>query len=181
MILLDDFLPSYDELKAFSLTCDYVDEVNPIDGVTYPHICRDIPEHLQEEILQTIEHTMGQEPEDPLLFLRASPEGCKAPHMAHTDYSMGDWSFMLYLTDVGKTSFLRHVDSGIMYQPMVQTYVETVVRHQNDPSKWEVYQVAEMKENRACIFDSGLLHCAEPIGGHGHGGSQRTVATCFFS
>lgn len=180
MVILDDFLPIYDDLKAFTLSCDFKDEVNPVDGVVYPYICRDIPYH--DEIINQINISVGRDIVAPTLFLRMSPEGVDCPHIVHSDKSMGDYSFMLYFHEEGGTALLRHRDSGITYNPEGSEFVDLVQRDQNSPEKWVIYQEAKAKPNRGAIFDAGLLHAAQPIGGFGASqADSRIVLTCFFS
>jgi len=182
MMIIDGFLTTYDELKAYSKSADFSTIVNPVDGVNYPHICADIPDAIRAELLGKLTEFLGKEPENVTMFMRQSPEGCHVPHIAHTDNSMGLYSFMLYMNDAeGGTAFIRHRETGIMYAPESQDMVDFIVSDQNSPEKWALVDMAHMKENRAVIFDAGKFHCAMPIGGFGEGVEARTVLTCFFS
>lgn len=179
----DDFLTNYDDLEQYARTAEFRDEQNPVDGVIYPLICKDIPGPVADQIRTVLSDYLGRPPEITVMFMRCSPEGVKVPHVAHTDASMGRYSLMLYLDDRegSGTGFLRHNESGIMYQPQGQEYIELCRRDQNDLSKWAVVSMVPAKKNRAAIFDSGLFHCAMPVGGYGQGAEARTVLTVFFS
>jgi len=182
MIIIDNFLESYQELKDYSLVADFTGITNHVDGVTYPHINADIPEAVRAELTKKLKEIFGREPESAMMFMRQSPKGCHAPHIAHTDNSMGIYSLMLYMNDhEGGTAFIRHKETGIMYAPESQEIVELVQKDQNNPEKWAVVDMAHMKENRAVIFDAGKFHCAMPIGGFGEGAESRCVLTVFFS
>lgn len=182
IINIDDFLSSFDEIKAFEKDAQFEDVPNPYDGVVYPLICQDIPSSIMDEIKAKLSEHLGREPNISASFLRRSPEGVHVPHIAHTDKSMGDYSLMLYLSDgEGGTAFLRHSESGMMYQPESEEFVDLAAKDQNDTSKWRVCSMTQRKANRACIFDAGLFHCAMPIGGDGLGDNARTVLTVFFS
>lgn len=182
ILQIDDFLSSFGDLKAFEAGAIFDDVPNPYDGVVYPLICQDIPRPIMDEIKANLAEYLGREPSVSASFLRRSPEGVPVPHIAHTDKSMGDYSLMLYLSDgEGGTAFLRHAESGMMYQPEAQEFVDMAVRDQNNLDAWRVASQTPMKANRACIFDAGLFHCAMPIGGFGEGNSARTVLTVFFS
>jgi hypothetical protein len=182
VIIHDDFLLSYPELKEFSDKAEFKDIENPVDGVLYPNICTEIPGRVQEEVLLNIAQILGREPEDTLIFLRRSPWGVQVPHAAHHDLSMGNYSLMLYLNDNEEagTAFLRHRDTGMCYAPESDDFVAIARNHQNKPDKWAIMEFAPMKQNRATIFDAGLFHCAMPIGGFGESADARTVLTCFF-
>jgi hypothetical protein len=182
VIIIDDFLGSYDDLKAHALAADFGGAVNPVDGVEYPHICADVPDAVRSEIIERLTSSLGREPESVTLFMRRSPEGCHVPHIAHTDNSMGLYSLMLYMNDAeGGTAFIRHRETGVMYAPESQDMVDFISRDQNSPEKWALVDMAHMKENRAVIFDAGKFHCAMPIGGFGEGSEARAVLTVFFS
>ncbi len=183
MNIFDDFIESYPDLKAAADIAEFNDMENPGDGVVYPFISIDIPEHCRAEILAKISAFLGLEPQNVTMFMRRSPHGVNVPHTAHHDLSMGKYSLMLYLNDYagGGTAFIRHRDTGMCYAPEHQHFVEIARFDQNNADKWVIYDMAHMKQNRAVIFDAGLFHCAMPIGGFGRGMDSRTVLTVFFS
>jgi len=182
MIIIDKFLDCYDELKEVSCGDDFHDVVNPADGVTYPNINTEIPDYAVAEIEKRLEDIFG-EVKINFVFMRRSPASSKAPHIAHTDNSMGTHSLMVYFADneAAGTGMLRHRKTGIEYAPESQEFVNLVKKDQNDFSEWFVYDMAPMKQNRAAIFDAGKFHCALPVGGFGQGSSARCVLTCFFT
>lgn len=182
ILQIDDFLRKFDDLKAFEKEAEFSDVENPYDGVVYPLICQHIPRPIIDEIKVKLSEYLGREPYISASFLRRSPEGVHVPHIAHTDKSMGDYSLMLYLSDgEGGTAFLRHAESGMMYQPESTEFIDLAVRDQNKTDKWRVCSMVPRGANRACIFDAGLFHCAMPVGGDGEGDNARTVLTVFFS
>lgn len=182
-MIIDNFIGSYNDLKAISLSCDFNDEVNDADGVVYPFIFKDIPQDIQDDILLAIEKAIGSPPKESLMFLRMSPKGVNCPHIVHHDKVMGDYSLMLYLNEgEGGTSLVRHIETGISYAPNNEQFAKIIAYDQNNPSQWDITSTAKMKENRGFIFDAGNLHCAEPLGGFGDDQSNsRIVLTCFFS
>ena len=183
MNIFDDFLDSYEELKDYSLGAEFSDVENPADGVKYPLICTDIPERCRLEILSNIYNYLHRMPENITMFMRRSPKGIPVPHIAHHDLSMGSYSLMLYCNDYdgGGTAMLRHRETGMCYAPESDDFVEIARFDQNNMDKWAVIDIADMKQNRAVIFDAGYFHCAMPIGGFGSGNDARTVLTVFFS
>jgi len=185
MIVIDDFLPEFDELQKYAQTATFTDVVNSFDGVTYPLICQDIPDRIREDVLNGICAEFGF-PENPTMFLRRSPAGVPCPHQVHSDASMGTHSLMLYLNSEddckGGTSFLSHRQSGIAYNPAEPMFVGVVVEDQNRPEAWDIRDMVAMKPNRAVIFDASRLHRAEPVGGFGDTHENtRVVLTCFFT
>lgn len=182
-IQIDSFIDSYADLKDYTKTADFSGVRNPVDGVIYPHICSSLPEAIRIEILVKIAAIIAREPQSVTMFIRRSPAGVPVPHIAHTDNSMGLYSLMLYMNDSldGGTAFIRHKQTGMMYAPESQEFVDLAEKDQNELSAWAIVEQAIMKENRAVIFDAGLFHCAMPIGGFGEGAEARTVLTVFFS
>jgi hypothetical protein len=183
MKIFDNFLNSYEQLKASANISEFTDIENPFDKVTYPNISLDIPAECKEEIIAKITAFLGTGPTNITMFMRRSPHGVSVPHIAHHDLSMGSYSLMLYMNDydAGGTAMLRHRDTGMCYAPESNDFVEIARFDQNNVEKWAIYDMAYMKENRAVIFDAGLFHCAMPIGGFGRGIDSRTVLTVFFS
>ena len=184
MIELPAFLDNFKELEDYAKKAKYEDEVNPVDGVVYPCICKDIPERVMNDLIYCLTFKILQRrPKDPFVFLRRSPEGVPVPHKFHTDHSMGDFSMMIYLQDNpdAGTGLAIHKEMGISRAPDNQEQLNKAIEDCNDDSKWQIYKIAEMMKNKAVIFDSQLFHVALPIGGFGEGKESRTVLTCFFS
>lgn len=184
MIVIDDFLPEFEELQSYARSAVFADVVNEADGVTYPLICAEIPDHLKLAVFCAIAKHFGP-PESPAIFMRRSPAGVPCPHQVHSDASMGTHSLMLYLNAEedceGGTSFLSHRATGIAYNPELPEAVAVVVADQNRGKAWQVREMVGMRPNRAVIFDASRLHRAEPVGGFGDTPEKtRVVLTCFF-
>lgn len=186
MLIIDDFLHNFEELRNYCDSAKFECVMNPVDGVTYPHICREIPEHIAQEILQTLCEVKGAPVVKPTMFLRLSPAGVHCPHEVHSDATMGAFSLMLYLNREfdcqGGTSLVSHRDSGIAVNPGLDEFVKIVTDDQNNREAWDIRHLVDMKPNRAFVFDASSLHRAEPPGGFGAGNEHaRLVLTCFFS
>lgn len=183
MIQIDGFLASYQKLKDYAKTADFGDIVNPVDHVVYPGICDAIPDDIRQEILERIEFLTKSKPRNVTMFMRRSPAGVRCPHIVHNDLSMGSNSLMLYMnTNLSAgTAIVRHLETGMMYNPDSPELIDMAVRDQNSPEKWTMFHQFGMRENSAALFDAGLFHCAMPIGGFGEGVEARTVLTVFFS
>lgn len=184
MIAIDNFLEFPDRLIQYSKECEFKDEVNPVDGVVYPLICKYIPEPILNDVMFNLTHRFAREPKDPLCFLRMSPKGVPVSHKFHTDHSIGRYSLMLYLQDNDKagTGFACHIPTESVSAPESENALKETIKDCNDDSKWKIYKHFEMRKNRAVIFDSQLFHVALPIGGFGEAQEDsRIVFTCFYS
>ena len=186
MLIIDDFLESFEALREYADTAVFSDVVNPVDGVVYPLICSEIPEGIRAEILAKLEDFKGAPIESPTIFMRRSPAGVPVPHAVHSDMSMGSHSLMVYLNREedcrGGTSFLSHKATGIGYNPDRPDFAYIVAADQNNHDAWMIRDMIDMKPNRAAIFDASRLHRAEPSGGFGTTPrDMRVVLTCFFS
>ncbi len=183
MNVFDNFLENYDSLKDYSLTCKFEDIENDIDSVVYPDICKDIPEAIKNEVFDKLSQVKGKRISNPILFMRMSKEGVRVPNVAHTDSSMGKYSMMLYLNsnkDSG-TTFLRHIDTGIAFSPSNESFLGILKEDSNNLSAWGRYDRVVSLENRALVFDSDRVHCAEPVGGFGDKQiNSRIVLSCFY-
>ena len=177
----EDFLSdrALEELQTHLQSAEFADYRSPVDGVTYPHICSDVPQVVQAEV----EFLSGTAPN--FLFLRRMPAGVTAPNPVHTDNSMGRTSFMLYLSQTPPgvadgTAFLRHRTLGVAFAPQVEELARLCREDADKPQAWHPHTFVQARVNRACIFESGWFHRAEPAGGYGEGATARTVLSAFF-
>lgn len=184
--VVDDFLSDFDSFRLYADAATFQDETNPADGVVYPHICKEIPEAIASEISQKLSELKGGEVAISALFMRMSPDGVAVPHQCHTDNSMGQWSFMLYMNRPedcqGGTGLVYHRQTGIAFAPQDEECLDLLIDEQNDGDKWETHRLIEMQPNRAAIFRADAFHRAEPVGGFGSTSKNaRLVLTGFFS
>lgn len=173
----DNFLSTFDELRAYADTAHFEDIQNEADDVVYPLICKEIPGNVVEEIVSIIK------PNNFLMFMRLSPKGVDCPHQSHNDSSMGSKSLMLYVSRAedcqGGTSLLQH-KTGFSY-PTSEEELNLATQDQNDSEQWDIVDLCAMKPNRAALFPAHLSHRAEPIGGFGDNQlNGRLVLTCFY-
>lgn len=172
-IIIDSFLPDFDDWRAWSDKQTYAPVVNPADGVSYPGICREVPTWGAAQRLGAI---FGQPVNIKAAFMRLSLQGDRVPHQAHNDVVMGQYSMMVYLNRPehcqGGTSLVRHVSGD--------DFAHWQTDH-SKPEMWNVYSLCEMQPNRAFIFRADLFHRAEPVGGFGTDATNgRLVFTAFF-
>lgn len=182
MIIIDNFIDSYPELKQLSLNCEFGDVKSPYDGITYPHIFMDIPENIQAEVTEKIEEIFGNV--DVKMFMRMSPKGVMAPNIAHADNAMGQYTFIMYLfdNDDAGTALLRHLETGATYVPASKEYLNVLLSDSNNLGAWSIVDRSYARQNRAMIFDSERFHCSLPIGGFGDSQSDaRIVLVAFFT
>lgn len=177
MIQINNFLSGYEAFREYCDNLDYSGVENPADGVFYPGVSLEIPENIQQEVKSRIERAMDKEVSINAIFLRLSTKGMFAPHQAHHDGIMGQYSLMLYLNRpehcMGGTSFVRHISGDDLARWEID---------HSDPTKWEITDLCVMEPNKACIFNAELMHRAEPIGGFGDSPENgRLVLTAFFN
>lgn len=183
LICFDDFIDKYSELREFANTAEYKEEKNPVDGVIYPLICRDIPQEIKNEIIVNISLAMGRNIKVNAIFMRLSTRGVSVPHEFHHDFSMGKYSFMLYLCDSESsgTAFVRHKKTGLHKGTSCPEKTKALIESQNKPDDWQEICRTTMKQNRAAIFDAAQMHSAKPCGGFGEGPEDgRLVLTVFY-
>lgn len=185
-IIIDDFLDDFESFRGYCDSLTYGGEVNPKDGVFYPGVSLAIPDKIQSEIVEKLERGTGLKITHDTMFLRLSTKYTYAPHQAHTDAIHGDYGFMLYLNRledcIGGTSFVRHKETGLSAHPINEKQVKVWEKDHSNPDAWSIYDMCDMKQNRACVFDATLMHRSEPVGGFGDTAKDgRLVLVCFFS
>lgn len=179
-LIVDDFLPDFEDWRGWADTCAFGDVTNPADDVTYPLICTAVPSFGMQARLSGI---MNGPVSIRSLFLRLSPAGVPAPHQAHSDTTMGRYTAIVYLNRPehcqGGTSLVRHV-SGFERTPTTAEQFAAWQRDMNTPDRWEPTLVCPMTPNRAFIFDSDLMHRAEPTAGFGTDATDGRLIMCAF-
>ena len=175
--IYDDFLPHFDAWRAMADEATFADLRSPVDGVVYPNICQ-LPEFAPAIAEALLAHT-GRTWQIHHLFMRLSVEGCKPPHWAHHDASMGEYSLMIYLNRPqhcqGGTALLQHVSGTDPDE--AQWRLDT-----NRMDRWKIQSQCHMATNRAFLFQSRLLHAALPITGFGTDQTNgRLLMTAFIS
>ena len=184
-MIVDHFFKDFDAVRTWADDAIYVDVKSPQDGVVYPNICAMLPDWVAAQALDRLQELVGFEPQDVVMFCRLSPKGCHAPHGAHTDTVMGDWSLMVYLNRAsdcqGGTELVKHVETGLDRNPTTEAEYATWVADNNVADRWAPVLSCEMAPNRAFIFPAHLMHRAAPVGGFGSDTRDgRLVLTAFF-
>ncbi len=185
-LVIDDFLNDFDWLREYCDLISYDGQVNPVDNVMYPGINTAIPAGVMGEILYKLEQRINGKIALATMFFRMTHEGEDVPHQAHTDATMGTHGCVIYLNrpehEAGGTSFVRHVDEGMEYGPIDKRQEEIWCRDTNIEEKWEITQLADMKSNRAIVFDTMKMHRPEPPRGFGTTNKDsRLVLVTFFT
>lgn len=184
-MVVDGFFDDFEKVRAWADSATYGDIVNPVDGVTYPGICAEIPRDIREETQIKVVNLLHGLVNIRTMFTRISYAGVQVPHQAHNDASMGMFSLMVYLNRPedceGGTELLQHVSAGMEYGPGGGVGEIIWQRETNKPAQWERLSICPMKPNRAFLFDARLMHRAAPIGGFGSNPQDgRLVLTAFF-
>ena len=178
MIVIDGFLSNYNELKEYSKTAVFKEEVNDVDGAVYPAICLDVPESIRGSVIDGIQKTKGYKINVNLMFLRANPKGSREPYQAHNDLNMGSNTFILYLKDSGGTAFVEHINTGMNKND--HSLIDVWLQDCNVKDAWCVTDLINMEENRALFFNAEMMHRGEPVEGYGEGNDARMILVCFY-
>lgn len=182
LAMFDNFFNEPKLILGAVRNCSYSDVVNPVDGVTYPGICLEVPELVRETFISQLSSLLGYNIEPNFIFARRMPEGVKNPHQVHSDISMGKYSAHVYVNllwpEGAGTGFYSHETEG--HQQTFSTKIENLSYSGFD--KWSKTLFCQGKYNRCLIHDASFFHCAEPAEGFGqHKYNARTVLTCFFN
>lgn len=184
-IIIDDFLDKGEDFRKYAINQSYDGVTSPWDNIKYPDISIKVPENIQREIKYIIEDMTGAYVHVQSIFMRMSKEGVQAPHQAHTDKIMGDYTFLLYLNKdedcIGGTDILEHID-GMKVHPTTKEEIALWEKDTNIPEKWVKTGFCPMKFNRAFILRSDLFHRSQPLGGFGTTAeNSRLVLVMFFN
>jgi hypothetical protein len=175
----NDFFEDPGEVQTLLGACTFADFRLGVDGVLYPHICRDLPSALKFEFLYKLETVLGAKILPYYLFARAMPEGVAAPSKVHSDRDMGKFTAHVYISPESRrasTSFLCHRSLG--YAPLPE---HNGSEWSQDPLEWDRYLTVLGAPNRLLVHHAAHFHCAEPEKGFGTlGKDARLVVTCFF-
>ena len=174
MKVWDNFLPHFRGWEDWARNQDYAGAVNPEDGVEYPDVTANVDPVLVRYVQLKVGKYLGKKVVPNSVFMRLTCESTDtAPHQAHNDEIMGEYTFLLYWQDgPGGTALVRHKSGDDLAHWAEDT---------NNYDAWEEYDRVEMAANRAVVFDSRLMHRAEPVHGFGKDASDgRIVLTIFF-
>lgn len=170
------FLSHFDVFQEWARTRDYSAMENPGDGVEYPDISTDIPETYQMVIVDLLEELTGLSITGYTMFFRLMTKNTPTPpHQAHHDAIMGQYTAIMYINPgEGGTSILEHKDGAVSD--------EVVMRDTNNYSAWKIKHMIRIKPNRMVVYNSDLIHRAEPVDGFGSSPDDgRLVLTVFFN
>lgn len=178
MLIIDDFLPDAESVRADGLRANYIDWYGP-DGEIYKRIAIGEVPGLREGI----ERAMG--PVEMLgMGYRLNFNG-ELPNAAiHSDMGWGTHAAVLYLSEgEGGTAFWRHKQTGAARIDQGDVALFEHVRHDwDDADKWDQIALAEMKLGRCIIYESAMFHSRWPFAAFGDDAKTgRLVAVAFFT
>lgn len=177
-MILDNFLPNPCRVRRQALRSEFIDWDGP-DGETYKRICiTDVP-----GLVEALEKAVG--PVEMLgMGYRLNYAGEPPNAAIHSDLGWGTHALVLYLCDgPGGTAFWQHKDTGACRIDEGDAELFTQVRGDwNDASKWDQRGVAEMRFNRAVVYESALFHSRWPLEAFGTDPQTgRLIAVAFFN
>lgn len=168
-LVIDNFLRDYWLVLRQAMVADYVERLNPANGLTYPGVSViDSPDFLEESL-----HAIFGPVRMKYAIYRLSTAGTPCPELAHADTVMGNgYSLICYLNQPdacqGGTSLLRHIPSGLEEARFEDAEQMGAVEVDSDkPQCWERTLTCPMRTNRAFIYRSEQFHQSEPLGGFG--------------
>ena len=174
-MIVDNFFSGlvFSMLRVWADAQNYAGVRNPVDDTVYPGICAEFPDNdfMRERVENKLaELNKGKRVKIKTLFMRLSVEGTPTPQPVHTDISMGQLTFLLYMNRKehckGGTRVLRHV-TGLDRSPATLEEMALLERDCRDLDQWETLRNCPMAPNRAFILPSHHFHLAEPVGGFG--------------
>lgn len=178
MIVIDDFLPNAEAVRAMALCAPYTDLLAP-DGETYRRVCPAAVPGL----VPALEAEIG--PVELLMSGYRLNFAGELPNAAiHSDIGWGTHALVLYLCDgEGGTAFWQHKATGAKrIEPGDYALWERVCGDWNRAEAWDRIRLAEMRFNRAVIYESALFHSRFPFAAFGTGpGDGRLIAVAFFN
>lgn len=184
-MIIDNFLSDAEGVRAHALKQVFEDITSPMDGVVYPDISLALPPLTAWEMKFKLQSLVRANISKHVEFMRVSKKGVKAPHQAHSDTVMAEYTALVYLSrnedcKDGATSVLSHV-SGMDRHPGTDDAFKIWERDTNVYDQWIVDSRCPMRFNRLYLIRSDLYHRAEPVDGFGNSlENGRLVLTMFF-
>lgn len=176
IVIHNDFFPEFEKLQSIVRSLTYQGMVNPKDGVWYPHINIAIPERWLNYMVECLD-AKGY-----TAFLRLTTENTNAPHQAHNDSIMGEFTAIAYMNPgEGGTSLLKHKKYDWRYGVPIED-AELWKQETNKYDRWEIVEMIKNEPNKLVTYPSNYMHRAEPVNGFGktpHDG--RLVLTMFYN
>jgi hypothetical protein len=176
MLILDDFLPA--AVRADGLSAAYGD-YHAHDGETYKRVAIQPVPGLQD----AIERAMG--PVEMLgMGYRLNYAGELPNHAIHSDLGWGTHAAVVYLSDgPGGTAFWRHKASGTTRIDLGDAdLLAQLDGDWDNPDRWDMTDIAEMKLGRGVIYESALFHSRWPFAAFGDSPETgRLIAVAFFT
>lgn len=178
MLIIDNFLPDAQAVRAAALCAPYIDWPDA-DGTVYKRVClTDVP-----GLRERLEGAIG--PVEMLGTAYRLNFGGELPNAAiHSDVGWGTHALVLYLSEgEGGTAFWRHRKTGAhRIGPGDHAILEQVSGDWDDASKWEQVALCPIKFNRAVIYESALFHSRWPFPAFGDTPETgRLIAVAFFT
>lgn len=176
--LVDNFLPNAAEVREQALNSEFGDYTG-YDEQVYKRVCiTEIP-GLQDQI----EKAFG--PVEMLgMGFRLNYEDELPNQAIHSDMGWGTHALVLYLCEGnGGTAFWEHKSTGAsVIEPGQIDLWESIDGDWDDVSKWKQLFLAELKFNRAVIYESKRFHSRYPFKAFGSTPEDgRLIAVAFFT
>jgi hypothetical protein len=176
--VIDDFLPGAHRVRRDALCAPFHD-FTAHDGETYKRVClTEVPglrDALEQHCGPVTIHAMGY---------RLNYNGEMPNAAIHSDLGWGSKALVMYLCGgEGGTAFWRHKATGA--ERVAPGDVGLLAKIQDDwdnSGAWEQTEMAQLKFNRAVIYDGLRFHSRWPFEAFGTSPEDgRLIAVAFFS
>lgn len=175
IIVIDDFYPDPDIIRAFALVCDFGVRGNYPGSRTGPVRTEWIRKNIEKIIRAKITNWDANSYNGAFQLALATDKT-----WIHADSGI-DWAGVLYLTPNAPlnsgTVFFKHV-SGHAHEPTPN--IQNITFDGNDMSTWELAEKIGNRYNRLILYNGAMFHCSDQYFGTDlHNG--RLFQTFFFN
>jgi len=168
------------QIRAIMHHSPYLTERNPVDGVEYPLINRNLEPALEHWMVGKLSLLHDEPIYAHMIFGRLSTEGVQPPHWAHTDDSMAAWTALYSINGGGETWLLTHKRTGV-HAPTTQQTKNIVHADTNNEDAWEANYKIKWEPNMLATYPSHWVHAAVPREGFGQSAADgRLMVVCFY-
>ena len=180
LIVVDDFYPEPEKVRAAALSADYPEVEGPLTFPGRNSAQKFLPPGIDEVISRILgEKVVGSpDPRPSHGKFRITLAGEPSRYMVHVDPSVLSWVGVVYLNLPeqcrGGTSFFRHTGLNSDRTPLseaelhaygVDSIAALMRQDGNDPDKWDHIMTLPMRFNRLIMYRPWLWHSAgEPFG-----------------
>ena len=175
LIVVDDFYPEPERVRAAALSADYPEVEGPLTFPGRNSAQKFLPPGMDEVISRIVgEKVVGSaDPRPSHGKFRITLAGEPSRYMVHVDPNVLSWVGVVYLNLPeqcrGGTRFFRHTGLNSDRTPLseaelhaygLESVAEVLKQDGNDPDKWEHIMTVPMRFNRLIMYRPWMWHSA---------------------